>query len=80
MYILSAFKNAINTTIIDCGCNETLSHNSKTYTTFRHLPCCFPAANGALFCYLWLSYKVFCLTQVTIGVRANVVLLGRPSN
>ena len=34
MYIiLSAFRNAINTTIISCGRNETWSHHSKT---FRH--------------------------------------------
>ena len=80
IYILSAFRNAINTTIISCGHNETWSHDSKT---FRHSLCCFAAANGAWFWYFWLSYKVCCLTQVTIGVRGNVVLLvclGKPSN
>ena len=76
-YILSAFRNAINTTIISCGRNETWSHDNKT---FRHSPCCFPAANDAWLCYLWLSYKVFCLSQVTTGVRGNVVLVGRSSN
>ena len=39
--------NAIKTTIIICGCNETWSHDSKTCTTFRHSSCCFPAANRA---------------------------------
>ena len=77
IYILSAVRNA---TISSCGCNETWSHDTKTYTTFRHSACCFPAANRAWFWYLWLSYKVFCLSQVTVGVRGNVVLLGRPSN
>ena len=44
MYILSAFRNAINTTIISCGCNKTWSHDSRT---FRHSSCWFPAAKGA---------------------------------
>ena len=47
IYIMSAFRNAINTTIISCGRNETWSHNRKTYTTFTQSPCIFPAANGA---------------------------------
>ena len=80
IYILSVFRNAIHTTIIIGGHNETLSHDSKTCTTFRHSPCCFPAHNGAWFWYLWLSYKFSCLMQVTIEVRGNVVLLARPSN
>ena len=81
IYIMSAFRNSINIAlIISCGHNETWSHDNKTYTTFRYSPCCFPAANGAWFWYVWLSYEVFCLAQVITGVRGNVILLSRPSN
>ena len=81
IYIMSAFRNSIHIAlIISCGHNETWSHDNKTYTTFRYSPCCFPAANGAWFWYVWLSYEVFCLAQVIIGVRGNVILLSRPSN
>ena len=72
IYMLSAFRNAISTTIISCGRNETWSQDLLLQLN--------TAANGGWFWYLWLSYKLFCLTQVTIGVRGNVVLLGRPSN
>ena len=70
--MLSAFRNAISTAIISCGRNETRQLNTRLAAFLQQ-------TEGDFGIY-GFSYKLFCLTQVTIGVRGNVVLLGRRSN
>ena len=67
--------------IISCGRNETWSHDStRLLLVLDTCLAAFLQLTEHDFGICGLSYKVFCLTHVTVGVRGNVVLLSRPSN